>query len=135
VKQESALAVLSQRQEVRRPPAYYTTDWGAALESVRALARLHPEVAATGHGLPMYGESMRQQLAGLIREWNRAAVPPRGRYVKEPAVSDEHGVVYVPPPVSDPQMAALMGAGLAVGLGLLLLRNSGDASRRARVKA
>jgi glyoxylase-like metal-dependent hydrolase (beta-lactamase superfamily II) len=132
VKQESALAVLSQRQQVRRPPAYYTTDWDMALESVKTLARLHPEVAATGHGLPMYGEMMRQQLAELVREWNRSALPARGRYVKEPVISDENGVVYVPPPVSDPQMAILMGVGLAVGLGLMLFRGNGKKSPPVR---
>src|SRR5438874_3379386 len=62
VAQESALAVLTQRQEVHRPPAYYTPDWQAARQSVERLAQLRPNVAATGHGLPMYGERLRQGL-------------------------------------------------------------------------
>ena len=60
--QESAMAALMQPQYVHRPPAYYTPDWQAARSSVEALARLQPEVAATGHGVPMRGEEMRRQL-------------------------------------------------------------------------
>jgi len=62
VAQESLLAVLTQHPAVHRPPAYYTPDWQTAGASVRRLAALRPEVAATGHGLPMAGERMRQEL-------------------------------------------------------------------------
>lgn len=123
-RQESALAVLTQRQEVRRPPAYYTPDWATARRSVETLAQLRPEVAATGHGAPMYGERMRRELDALVRDWDEVAVPPQGRYVGRPAVTDEDGVVSVPPPVSDPQMtAAVVGLG-ALAVAMLMRRRA-----------
>ena len=36
-KQESLLAVMTQRQELRGPPMYFTCDWDAARESVQKL--------------------------------------------------------------------------------------------------
>jgi len=120
VKQESALAVLTQKKEVRRPPAYYTPDWESARRSVEKLMQLRPNAAATGHGLPMYGERLRRELAILVRDWDRVAVPPQGRYVRRPAIMDERGVVSVPPPVMDPQLVAVAGIGLAVVGGALL---------------
>ena len=38
-KQESFFAVATQRPELHGPPAYFTTDWDAARESVRTLRR------------------------------------------------------------------------------------------------
>jgi glyoxylase-like metal-dependent hydrolase (beta-lactamase superfamily II) len=50
-KQESAYSALTGRPiAVHGPPAYFTPDWHAAKNSVRALAHLRPEFAATGHG-------------------------------------------------------------------------------------
>ncbi len=85
VKQESALAVLAQRPEVHGPPAYFTPDWAASRASVRALAALEPEIAATGHGVPLAGPSMREALRRLADDFDRLAVPEHGRYVEEPA--------------------------------------------------
>jgi len=99
VKQESLFAVLTRERHVRRPPAYYTVDWHQARISAERLARLEPEVAATGHGIPMYGAEMRRQLWNLVGTWQREAVPSYGRYVRHPAVMDQSGVVSVPPPV------------------------------------
>jgi glyoxylase-like metal-dependent hydrolase (beta-lactamase superfamily II) len=130
VKQESALDVLLlQHQQVRRPPAYYTPDWQAARRSVETLARLRSNVAATGHGLPMYGEPMRQELETLVRHWDRDAVPAHGRYVHHPAITDEHGVRSLPPPVYDPQLIAVAGIGLAAVVGMGLLRWANSRSR------
>ncbi len=121
VKQESALAVLQQRLEVHGPPAYFTPNWVAAGASVRTLAGLGPEVAATGHGVPLRGPALRAALGRLADDFERAAVPERGRYVGHPAVADERGVVAVPPP--DPRFAAWLAAGAAaVGLTLALRR-------------
>jgi glyoxylase-like metal-dependent hydrolase (beta-lactamase superfamily II) len=102
VKQESLLAVVLRRAKVYGPPAYYTSDWDAARNSVEALAELEPEVAATGHGLPMRGERLRAELWELVREFQHTARPSHGRYAKTPAVSDETGLISVPPPVPDP---------------------------------
>lgn len=129
--QESALGVLSQQRKVRRPPAYYTTDWQTARRSVEMLAQLRPNVAATGHGVPMYGERMRQQLDRLVRDWDRAAVPSHGRYVHQPAITDERGVVSVPPAAFDRQLAVLAGIGFAAVVGGLLIRRWSKQSREA----
>jgi glyoxylase-like metal-dependent hydrolase (beta-lactamase superfamily II) len=131
--QESALAIWSQRQEVHRPPAYYTSDWRAARESVETLARLRPEVAATGHGAPMRGERMRDQLDALVQHWEQA-VPRHGRYVREPAIVDEQGVRHLPPPVADPQLVVVAGLGLLTVAGVLWMRSRSrwDASHRLR---
>jgi hypothetical protein len=117
-KQESMVSALSRLpQEVRRPPAYFTCDWGAARASVRALARLKPRVLATGHGTPMRGEAMLRELDELAAHFDRH-VPSVGRYVHTPAVADETGPTFVPPPLIEPVLGVLaaVGAGLAVGL-------------------
>jgi glyoxylase-like metal-dependent hydrolase (beta-lactamase superfamily II) len=95
-KQESMVNVLLQRPVVWRPPAYYTSDWGAARRSIERLAALAPEVLATGHGHPLRGPAMRRQLAGLAQHFDEV-LPSSGRYVPYPAVADERGVIHVPP--------------------------------------
>ncbi|HLL48607.1 MAG TPA: MBL fold metallo-hydrolase, partial [Longimicrobiaceae bacterium] len=94
-KQESATAVMEQRPGIHGPPAYYTPDWVSARRSVEALAALEPEVAATGHGVPLRGPEMRAELHHLAREFDALAVPRSGRYVNAPAVADHDGVVSV----------------------------------------
>jgi glyoxylase-like metal-dependent hydrolase (beta-lactamase superfamily II) len=90
-KQESFFAALLKPEVVHGPPAYFTIDWDQARASVRRLAQLNPEVAATGHGVPMHGEGMRRQLHHLADEFDRLAVPADGRYVRHPARADERG--------------------------------------------
>lgn len=122
-RQESALGVLSRSPLVWRPPAYSTSDWQAARRSVESLATLRPQVPATGHGLPLTGEPMRRQLDALVRDWDRV-VPAHGRHVRSPDITDERGVVSVPPPVADPRLFAVAGRGLAAVVGALLLGGS-----------
>lgn len=114
-KQESAMAVWQQKQEVHGPPAYFTCDWEQAHASVQTLAALQPEVAATGHGISMKGQELRDQLTELVQHFDKAAVPTQGRYVPQPALADETGVVAVPPPVPNPLPNLLLGIGV-VGL-------------------
>src|SRR5205823_4023450 len=99
------------------PPAYFTTDWQEARRSVERLAALEPEIAATGHGNPMRGEILRHQLAWLASNF-RAVVPSQGRYVREPALSDERGLKFVPPPINDPlpRTLGLVGAAFCIGM-------------------
>jgi len=100
-KQESLTAALTQRPEVHGPPAYYTTDWRAAEESVDELASLNPYVAVTGHGVAMRGDQLQRDLRNLSVNFREREVPTRGRYVNQPAIADRSGVVFVPPPVAD----------------------------------
>jgi len=81
VKQESALAVLTQRPEIHGPPMYFTTDWGAAAHSVRRLQALKPAAAVTGHGVPLKGEALARGLLVLAQNVERMAVPDHGMYV------------------------------------------------------
>jgi glyoxylase-like metal-dependent hydrolase (beta-lactamase superfamily II) len=83
VKQESFLAVVTQEKEIHGPPQYFTIDWDQARQSVRRLAALEPEVALTGHGLPMQGEELRHGLHRLADEFDSMAVPKHGRYVHD----------------------------------------------------
>ena len=117
-KQESALAVATQRAEVHGPPMYYTSDWAAARKSVEALAALHPEVAATGHGVPMAGEELRAGLGALLRDFDTVAYPENGRYARQPAISDKTGVVSVPPEPKgvSPKLVFCVAAGVLAGL-------------------
>jgi glyoxylase-like metal-dependent hydrolase (beta-lactamase superfamily II) len=83
--QESAYAAMTQQPELHGPPAYFTQDWQAARESVRALAALHPEVIVPGHGRPLRGEGMRLALDLLARDFDAVARPRTGTYVEDPA--------------------------------------------------
>ncbi len=121
-KQESMIGVLTQAPGVRRPPAYFTPDWEAAYRSVALLAQLRPEIAATGHGVPMYGEEMRSELNQLVHDWSKVAVPAHGRYVNRPALMDEGGVVSVPSSVWDPTLLKLAALGLGAVAGGIVLR-------------
>ncbi len=115
--QESFWAVTTRLQEVWRPPAYFTIDWGASRASVQALARLEPNVAGTGHGIPMSGEQLRRELNDLARNFDEA-MPDDGRYVRHPALADEDGVYSVPPPRFDPLPSLLVGAGVLALIGM-----------------
>jgi len=130
-KQESALAVLTQHPELHGPPMYFTPDWERAWSSVKALAALEPLVALTGHGQPMRGPQLAEELRALARDFDTRAIPSHGRYVGRPAVTDERGVVSVPPPVSDPVQGLLLGVGAAVALGLVVNALRGDRSEAA----
>ena len=122
---ESAIAVMTEKREVHGPPNYYTPDWGSAHRSVEALLNLAPRIAATGHGMPMKGEELIWQLEDLVQNFWLKAVPKHGRYVHEPAITDEQGVVSLPPAVNNtvPKVLAVAGAVAVAGLFWMVLRN------------
>lgn len=126
VKQESLYAVATQRQELHGPPAYFTTNWEEARQSVERLASLNPSLAATGHGRPLQGMALKRGLQQLAEEFEHAAIPPRGRYVRQPALADEHGVVAVPPPIVNAKVVG--GVGLLAFLGAAFLAAQRDRS-------
>jgi glyoxylase-like metal-dependent hydrolase (beta-lactamase superfamily II) len=128
-KQESLSAVIAQRRQMHGPPAYFTADWGAAKASVERLAALRPEIALAGHGRPMRGDRLRRDLDWLAQHFERLAVPSSGRYVKEPALADERGVVSVPPPVADP-LPKVVAVAAAAALGLAVAARRGRRSPR-----
>lgn len=128
-KQESLSAVLTQRPEVHGPPAYFTTDWLAAEESVETLSELHPEVVVTGHGIAMRGRRLERGLEELAGTFRQRAVPRRGRYVRQAAMADRSGVLFVPPPVPDVVGRAVAGVAAvaiaAVAIAAVRRRNGG----------
>ncbi|WP_089964736.1 MBL fold metallo-hydrolase [Lihuaxuella thermophila] len=81
VRQDSLYKVVMQEQEISGPPRYLTTDWQAARESVQRLEALNPALAVTGHGMPIFGETLQRGLKKLANEFNRIAIPDYGRYV------------------------------------------------------
>lgn len=95
-RQESASAVMKQTPELNGPPAYFTPDRESAHDSVKRLAALNPEVVATGHGTPLRGERMRQELHELANKFNAIARPTYGRYLKRPARAGINGILSVP---------------------------------------
>jgi glyoxylase-like metal-dependent hydrolase (beta-lactamase superfamily II) len=123
-KQESAFSVLTQKKELNGPPMYFTPDWRQAEESVKKIAQIKPSVVATGHGIPMRGEELEEQLAELAHNFKELAVPTHGRYVDSPAVAGIAGVVSVPPPAGpSPRMIAGATAFALGAIGGLLYMN------------
>jgi glyoxylase-like metal-dependent hydrolase (beta-lactamase superfamily II) len=119
-KQESLVGVMTQAKVIHGPPMYFTTDWAAAGESVRKLAKLNPILACTGHGLPMRAPRLTQDLGRLAEHFEEMAVPSDGRYVRRAATADASGVTSVLPPVSE--LVTMFSAAVAVAavVGLVL---------------
>ncbi|WP_210608225.1 MBL fold metallo-hydrolase [Priestia flexa] len=82
-KQEYLLDVLKQELEISGPPRYLTTDWTAAKQSVEKLHSLQPKLAVTGHGQPVSGTWLSENLSMLVKDFDRIAIPDHGRYVEE----------------------------------------------------
>jgi glyoxylase-like metal-dependent hydrolase (beta-lactamase superfamily II) len=117
VKQESALAVWTQRPELHGPPTYFTPDWGAAAASARVLAALDPEILASGHGLPLSGRHMRAALDTLASGFEQIAVPPAGRYVDRSRIAVRYG-----DPRQSNALLLIAGAALVGAAGSALTR-------------
>ena len=114
-KQESALSVMLQSKIISGPPKYFTYDWKQSEESVQNLVALQPEIIATGHGQPMSGDEMLDELTALKENFRHRAVPNKGRYVNNPAVADASGVLYVPPKNKN-SVTPLIAIGLVVSV-------------------
>jgi glyoxylase-like metal-dependent hydrolase (beta-lactamase superfamily II) len=132
-RQEHLSSVLAQTQILCGPPRYFTHDWGQAEESVKQLAALEPEVAATGHGKPMRGEELREQLNRLATEFS-SQIPTGGRYAEEPVIYDEKGPEQVPAAKPIPRAAIAIGVGIAVAgvIGLAAAVAADEQTRRQR---
>ena len=125
-RQESVFSVMTQKAELNGPPAYFTIDWDAAHRSVSTLASLKPVTVASGHGPTMRGDEMPRRLAELARDFESKVRPRRGRYVREAAVTNEDGVVYVPPPArGGVPWATVSGVAAAAVAGTWLIRRFG----------
>lgn len=117
-RQESAWSALMQVKTISGPPKYFTCDWSLAKRSVETLAALQPQVVATGHGKPMEGQQMQQELMRLAAGFDRKAIPAHGRYVPGPAVTNEYGIVSLPPKTPGMPERIALGAGFVALAGL-----------------
>jgi glyoxylase-like metal-dependent hydrolase (beta-lactamase superfamily II) len=115
---DSFLGMLRRRQKISRPATPVTPDWGAAERSVGEIATLRARVLAPGHGEPMEGPTVAEELAAFSEGF---AAPEHGRYVFEPARFDERGVAWLPPAPPDPlpKVAAMLGTALLTGTAAL----------------
>lgn len=115
-RQESLMGALAQQPTlIHRPPAYYTPNWDAAHASVLALADLNPALVASGHGHPMIGEQIADELQTLARHFDEVARPRHGWYVRHPAPM---GL-----PRSSPDLLKRLVLGGLAAAGALLLLN------------
>ncbi len=124
---DSWTGLVTGKRSLSRAGAPFNTDWDATISSVRQLAALRPNVAGCGHGIPRCDTELP---ARLERFAERLRAPRSGRYVREPARTDEKGIVSLPPAPFDPvpfaTAAALLCVGIALGAGYL------DDERRRR---
>ncbi|MEH7459662.1 MBL fold metallo-hydrolase [Bacillus sp. JJ1127] len=81
VRQDSLYKVVTQEKELSGPPRYLTTDWKNAWKSVKILEALDPKSVVTGHGLPMFGEELKDGLRHLVRDFDKVAIPDFGKYI------------------------------------------------------
>jgi glyoxylase-like metal-dependent hydrolase (beta-lactamase superfamily II) len=133
--QESLLAVATQKKYVSGPPKYFTPDWGAAARSVRELAALEPNVIVTGHGQAMYGDEARKELHKLAREFWKWGIPATGRYVKEAAVFNEHGVPTHIPSNKGTMWKKVAVAAALFAIGILLQKHRSKSSGIQKILA
>ena len=76
----------------------------------------------SGHGACMRGEELRGALRNLSTRFKAVALPEDGRYVNEPAVTNEHGVMFVPPATEKmTRLAKVLGITIAVASIALLI--------------
>jgi glyoxylase-like metal-dependent hydrolase (beta-lactamase superfamily II) len=125
VDQQSFPKTVTQYREFAIPPAYATTDWQAAQRSVQKLADLRPSVVIAGHGQPIVGTKTADRLERFARDFTP---PDHGRYVSQPAITDENGIVQLPPPVPDPipkiAAAVILGGAAAASAYLIKRRKA-----------
>lgn len=122
-RQESVYSLATQRKEMAGPPADFTIDWDKARQSVETLALLKPMLLVAGHGEPMRGDAVADELAALARDFDRRARPRKGRYVNQPVATDEDGIVMLPPErTRGVPWAAMSGVAAAAVAGTWLFR-------------
>jgi glyoxylase-like metal-dependent hydrolase (beta-lactamase superfamily II) len=117
---DSWSGLVTAKRTLSRAGTPFNTDWEATRLSVKELAKLRPNVAGCGHGIPRCDAELP---ARMERFAERFRAPRNGRYVRRPARTDETGVVSLPPAPFDPvpfaTAAALIVAGVALGAGYL----------------
>jgi glyoxylase-like metal-dependent hydrolase (beta-lactamase superfamily II) len=115
---ESWSGLMTRHKVLARAGAPFNCDWDATEQSANALARLRPSVVGAGHGNPLSEAGLAERIERFATRFRR---PRHGRYVREPAIADQRGVVAVPPAPFDPvpfaTAAGLLVLGIALGSG------------------
>lgn len=111
--------IVTKKQRLSRPPVPFTCDWVAVRRSVYRLAELSPLIVGCGHGVPLAGEEIAGNLSRFAEDFR---IPGEGRYVAEPARTDESGIVELPPPVPDPFVKNVAGMGILALLVWMVFR-------------
>ena len=83
LKQESFTSVATKKEEISGPPAYLTTNWEDAYNSIVKLKNLEPYLALPSHGEAMVGDSLSKHLDYLIFNFEDK-MPKEGRFVERP---------------------------------------------------
>lgn len=116
---DSWIGLTTGTQRLARAGAPFNCDWEATARSVKQLAALRPNVAACGHGIPITDTDLPSRLERFAA---RFSSPRHGRYVREPAITDDIGVVSLPPAPFDAvpyaTAAALLLLGAMLGAGI-----------------
>lgn len=116
---DSYVGMITKEQQLSPAGAPFICDWDAAARSVELLAGLEPVTLACGHGYPMGpvsgDEDVASEMEAFAQSFRR---PVKGRYISEPAHTDERGVDSLPPRPNDPAPVIVAGivTGLAIGL-------------------
>ncbi|WP_175987285.1 MBL fold metallo-hydrolase [Bacillus sp. Marseille-Q1617] len=66
VKQESIAHVLTQKKELDGPPDYLTQDEDLAVQSMKIILNMKPDLLLSGHGMPMTADELNKSIEGLI---------------------------------------------------------------------
>lgn len=72
-------AAILQQPELHGPPAYFTWNWDAARASVQKLSQLAPHTLALGHGKPIAGANVAEELRSLADRFDQVAMPEHHR--------------------------------------------------------
>ena len=118
--------LVTHTREIGIAGAPFICDWEQYRQSVLELAELAPAVLACGHGIPITNGEVASDLERFAKTFSP---PPRGRYVAEPAHTDERGLDWLPPKPADP-FPYLVGAA-ALGLALAFAVWPADQRRKA----
>lgn len=112
--------LISGEQVLARACAPFNVDWQATRASVKELAKLRPNVAGCGHGIPLCSADLPARMEAFAEKFR---APRHGRYVRNPARTDEAGIISLPRAPFDPvpfaTAAAIVMAGIALGAGYL----------------
>ena len=112
---DSWSGLITGKRTLSRAGAPFNTDWDATRLSVKELAKLRPNVVGCGHGIPMCDAELPTRLERFAEKFR---APRGGRYVRNPARTDERGVVSLPPAPFDPVPFATAGALILAGIAL-----------------